>query len=62
MNRERITIIFETKGVAFDRAPATEIAKVLRRMADRVEAYGYLPAPRNGRGKVIGTLQVEPLN
>lgn len=58
---ERITIIFETGNAAFEDAPASEIAEVLRRMATRVEEAGLLPAPKDRNGNVIGSVSVEPV-
>ena len=40
MSIERIKIDIETCGAAFDESPATEIARILRELADRFEHEG----------------------
>ena len=40
---ERITITLETGNAAFDDAPATEIGRILRELADRIERDGIPP-------------------
>lgn len=57
---ERHTIIIETYGAAFDDAPATEIARILREMADRIEFHGVLPVPRDINGNKCGSVSVAP--
>lgn len=58
---ERITIIIEARGAAFDDAPASEIARILRAMAERMESHGIPPAPRDINGNVCGSVAVETL-
>lgn len=58
---ERITICFDTRTSGFEASPATEIAGVLRRMADRIEYSGILPAPKDRNGQVIGYTTVGEL-
>ncbi len=35
---ESVSIDFKTPGAAFDEYPASEIARILRKIADRIEA------------------------
>ena len=56
---ERITITFETGNAAFDDAPASEIAAILRRLADAIEETGDLPNPRDTNGNRVGTSTIE---
>ena len=58
---ERITIVIETGNAAFDDAPASELANVLRTMADRIEAAGLPPAPKDSNGNVVGSVTVEQI-
>ena len=58
---ERITIVIETGNAAFDAAPASEIASVLRAMADRIEVAGLPPAPKDSNGNVVGSVTVEQI-
>ena len=58
---ERITIVIETGNAAFDDAPASELANVLRAMADRMEVAGILPAPKDSNGNVVGSVTVEQI-
>ena len=58
---ERITIVIETGNAAFDDAPASELANVLRKMADRIEVAGLPPAPRDSNGNVVGSVTVEQI-
>lgn len=58
---ERITIVIETNSAAFENAPASEIATVLRAMADRIEEAGIPPVPRDSNGNVCGSVTVESL-
>ena len=58
---ERITIVIETGNAAFDDAPASELASVLRTMADRIEVAGIPPAPRDSNGNVVGSVTVEQI-
>ena len=54
---ERITIVIETGNDAFEQ-PATEIARILRHMADSVEQDGHLPSPRDLNGNLVGSATV----
>ena len=58
---ERITIVIETGNAAFDDAPASELANVLRKMADRIEVAGLPPAPKDSNGTVVGSVTVEQI-
>lgn len=58
---ERITIVIETGNAAFDDAPASELANVLRKMADRIEVGGIPPAPKDSNGNVVGSVTVEQI-
>ena len=58
---ERITIVIETGNAAFGDAPASELASVLRAMADRIEAAGLPPAPKDSNGNVVGSVTVEQI-
>lgn len=40
MERNYFVVQFETDNAAFDEAPATEIARILRHVANRVEERG----------------------
>lgn len=57
----RITIVIETGNAAFDDAPASEISRILRAMADRMESHGMLPAPRDANGNTCGTVTVQEI-
>lgn len=59
---ERHTIIIETSNAAFDDAPASEIARILREMAARIEDAGILPVPRDSNGNKCGSVSFESLN
>ena len=41
---QEITITIETINAAFDGAPALEVAAILRRLADRLDAGDHPPA------------------
>jgi len=56
---EQVRIVIETGNAAFDDAPATEIAAILRRMADRIEETGLLPVPRDSNGNKCGHVHHE---
>ena len=58
---ERITIVIETGNAAFDDAPASALANVLRTMADRIEVAGLPPAPKDSNGNVVGSVTVEQI-
>jgi hypothetical protein len=55
---EKITVVIETKNAAFEDAPASEIARILRDMASRVESVGFLPVPRDINGNICGYVTV----
>lgn len=56
---ERHTIVIDTANAAFDGSPATEIARILRDMADRVEQTGILPVPVDINGNKCGSVSFE---
>ena len=59
---ERITIILETGNAAFDDAPATEIASILRDLAHRFETEGLggeKLRDRNGNTCGLVTIRAE---
>lgn len=58
---ERHTITIETRGTAFDDAPASEIARILHAMADRIERTGLLPCPVDANGNKCGSVTCETL-
>jgi hypothetical protein len=61
---ERIRIMIETRGAAFADAPMTEVARILRALANRAERDGledWLPL-RCHNGNRIGELQIETLS
>lgn len=58
---ERHTIVIETNGAAFEDAPASEIARILREMADRIESHGILPVPRDINGNKCGSVSFCPI-
>ena len=58
---ERITIVIETGNAAFNDAPASELANVLRAMADRIEVAGLPPVPKDSNGNVVGSVTVEQI-
>ena len=60
---ERIKLFIETRGAAMAESPMGEIARILRRLADRAERDGlidYIPL-RDINGNKIGELQIETL-
>lgn len=56
---ERFTIVIQTGNAAFEDAPATEVARILRAMADRMESCGMLPVPRDANGNKCGSVTTE---
>lgn len=56
---ERHTIVIETGNAAFEEQPATEIGRILRAMADRIELCGVLPVPRDSNGNKCGSVTIE---
>ncbi len=52
-------IVIETSNAAFDDEPASEIARILRAMADRIEETGILPLPRDINGNRCGSVSCE---
>jgi hypothetical protein len=58
-NRERITILIETGNAAFEDDPASEVARILRVMADYLELNGSLPVPRDINGNTVGRAEIE---
>ena len=55
---ERHTIVIETSGAAFEDAPAYEIARILREMAERIEYHGILSVPRDINGNKCGSVTI----
>lgn len=58
---ERHTIIIETSGAAFEDAPASEVARILREMADDMEKDGMLSRPRDSNGNDCGYVYTHQL-
>src|SRR5690606_4532157 len=57
---ERITLTIETGNAAFDDAPASEIARILRAAADRLERGDCFDFPlRDINGNTCGRLVIE---
>ena len=56
---ERFTIVIETRGAAFADTPASEVARILREMADRMEDRGIFPVPRDINGNKCGSVKTE---
>lgn len=57
---ERITITIETGNAAFEDAPASEIARILRGLADKLESNGTPPERlRDANGNTCGIVKVE---
>lgn len=56
---ENITIKLNTAGVAFTAEPASEIARVLRGLATKVEQEGEIEGPLfDARGELCGEVSV----
>lgn len=53
---ERHIIAIETGNAAFDDSPVSEIARILRAMADRIEETGIFPVPRDINGNRCGSV------
>lgn len=60
---ERVTITLETGNAAFEDAPATEIARILRDLADLIESgMGTDETPlRDINGNRVGVCTIESL-
>jgi hypothetical protein len=60
---EQITITIQTGNAAFEDAPASEVARILRDLADRFENEGALDATplRDHNGNKVGVVRIEPL-
>lgn len=56
MQTETHTIVIRTAGAAFKDCTASELARILREMADRMESHGAFPVPRDINGNVCGTV------
>ena len=61
MTAERITIVIETSGAAFEDYPASEVARILQKMAERMLSSGIPPVPRDINGNICGRVTVEPI-
>lgn len=59
MATEKITIRLETVNAAFAETPATEIARILRKLAADFENHG-LPSPvlRDLNGNACGSIEI----
>jgi len=60
---EKIEITIETGNAAFDDEPATEIARILRKLADRFERDGALPDGlplQDANGNTCGRVWIQP--
>jgi len=59
MAMEQITITLKTGNAAFEETPATEVARILRKLADDFEALGE-PSPvlRDANGNACGAVQI----
>lgn len=55
---ETITIVVNTANAAFEDAPASEVARILRTIADRMESHGIPPCPRDANGNKCGSVSV----
>lgn len=55
---EQMIITINTGNAAFDDEPATECARILREMADRLESTGIPPVPRDINGNKCGSVEV----
>jgi len=60
---ERITITIETGNAAFDDAPMTEVARILRHIAKRCEEYGDPECikPIDANGNTCGSITVRKM-
>lgn len=59
---QRLTIVIETGNAAFgeeDGHTHLEVARILHAMAERIEAHGIPPAPKDSNGNVCGSVTVE---
>jgi len=57
---ERITIEIETVNAAFDDEPASEIARILRDLAEQFESFGLPHSKlRDVNGNVCGRVEIE---
>ncbi len=60
---EKIEITIETVNAAFEEQPASEIARILRRLADRFEHDGIIPDGlplRDINGNTCGRIWITP--
>ena len=58
---ESITITIETGDAAFDDEPATEIARILHKLADEFEQYGRSQFSKlyDFNGNAVGTVTID---
>ena len=57
---EHVKIVITTGNAAFDDEPASEIARILRNLAERFEHDGIPPeAIRDANGNVCGSVEVQ---
>lgn len=58
---EGIEILISTDNAAFEDSPASEVARILRELAERFEDDGIPPARlRDVNGNTCGTVEVRP--
>ena len=56
---ETIHLTIETGNAAFEGSTASEIARILRCVADEFEQDGFSNHPRDINGNVVGTISVK---
>jgi len=54
----QLNITINTTNAAFDGNPEAECARILREIADRLEASGVPPVPRDINGNRCGSVEV----
>lgn len=59
---EKIEITIETANSAFEDEPATEIARILRKLADEFETYGHAQFSKfyDINGNICGGITITP--
>ncbi len=57
---EHIRINIETGNAAFESEPATEVARILRQLADRLEEGRHVQALRDINGNLCGEVIITP--